>query len=475
MDTLLQDARYSIRTLLKHPGFTVVAVLALALGIGANTAVFTVVDAALLRPLPYKEPDRLVHIWETKLQEQFSQREPAYPDFRDWKENSRVFKDLAGYQGGGSVTLTGGDAPERIRGTAVTANFFSVLGVEPIIGQTFGPEDEQPGAERKVVVSHGLWQRRFGGDPSAVGKTLTFNDAAYTIIGVLPPGFQFAKVGPVEAWAALIPSPEQARRRNWYWLDVIARLEPGVSLEQARAEMNVEAGRLAREYPDSHKGVGIVLVPLREEIVGQVKPVLLALLGGVGFVLLIACANVANLLLARSASRQKEIAVRMAVGASRWRVIRQLLTESVVLALVGGAVGLLLARWGVDLLLAAIPDSLISFMPYLQGLGIDRTALGFTFGVSLLTGLVFGLAPALDASKPDLVDSLKEGGRTGGAAARSRLRNALVASEIALALVLLVGAGLMMESFVRLLRVDPGFDPTNVLAVEIPLAWEKYE
>jgi putative ABC transport system permease protein len=474
METLLQDVRYSVRTLVKSPGFTAVAVLALALGIGANTAVFTVVDAALLRPLPYDEPDRLVHLWETKLQDQFSQHEASYPDFLDWQENTRSFEGLAGYMDGGSVTLAGRDEPERIKATVVTPNFFDLLGAAPILGRTFQPEDAQRGAEPTVVLSYGLWQRHFGGDPGALGQTLAFNGTSYRVVGVLPAGFRFAKVGEVEAWGALVPSERQLARRNLYWLKIIARLAPDVTLEQAQAEMSREAGRLASEYPDSHTGIDIAVVPLHDEIVGRAKPILIALLGAVAFVLLIACANVANLLLARSAARQKEIAVRAALGAGRRRIARQLLTESFVLARAGGAAGLLLARWGVDLLVAAVPGSLISSMPYLRDLAIDWTALGFTLAVSVATGLVFGLAPAVQVSKPDLLEALKEGGRAVPGPGRSRLRNALVVSEIALALVLLVGAGLMAESFARMMQVDPGFDPENVLAVQVPLASEKY-
>ena len=473
MGNLLQDLRYGFRVLLKKPGFTVVAILTLALGVGANTAIFTVVDAALLRPLPYKEPARLVHLWETTPRQQFSEREASYPDYLDWKGNNQVFEDLAGYTRR-SFTLTGIDAPDRLQGAAVTDNFFQVLGVEPIMGRSFRKGEDQPGAERLVILSHGLWQRRFGADPNVVGRSLTLNGDSYTVAGILPKDFQFAPAGAVELWTPLNPNPDQMTRRFMHWLNVIARLKLGVSREQAQAGMAPIARAIEQEYSESHAGTGIKAVSLHEQIVGKVKPILLVLLGAVCFVLLIACANVANLLLARSAARRKEIAIRTALGASRWRLIRQLLTESVALALLGGAAGLLLAQWGVGLLVAGIPESQLVSMPYLRGLDINGWVLLFTFAVSLLTGLVFGLAPALQASKLNLQESLKDGGKTSAVQTRQRLRNLLVVSEIALALVLLVGAGLMMKSLVRLLAVDPGFNPDNLLTMRVLLPMNKY-
>ncbi len=472
METLLKDVRHSIRYLLKHRSFTIIAVLAIALGVGANTAVFSVVNAALLRSLPYRESDRLVDISETKMTEQFGRHEASYPDYLDLRQRPEVFEDVAGYTGAGSMTLSGTDTPERVTMSFVTANFFSVLGVEPTVGRTFRPGDDVKGAERTVVLGYSVWQRRFGGDPNAVGQTLVFDGQPFTVVGVVPASFRFAKVGSVEVWGAFIPPP-RAERRNLYFLNTVARLKQGVAFEQAQSAMHAEGQRLSREYPDSHAGVDILLVPLRDELVGNVKPVLLALLGAVAFVLLIACSNVANLLLARSAARRKEIAVRLALGASRWRVVRQLLTESAVLSIVGGGVGLLLGIWGTDLFVSAIPTSLVGFMPYMKDAGVDRATLAFTFGVSMLTGLVFGIVPALQATRHDPQEALKEGGKT-SAPARSTLRSALVVSEIALALVLLVGAGLMMRSFVGLLGVDPGFDPANVLSVEVPLTGQTY-
>jgi putative ABC transport system permease protein len=473
METLLQDIRYSIRTLAKKPAFTIVAVLTLALGIGANTAIFTVVDAALIRSLPYENPDALVHFWETVQKQDFNRREASYPDYLDLRGQNQVFEDMAGYNGS-SLTLTGQDVPERIRAARVTSSFFPVLGVKAMLGRTFLEGEDKPGGEPIVILSHGLWQRRFGADPDIIGQTLSLNGDTYTVVGVLPPQFKFAKVGDAEAWVPLNPLPFQVNRRGNYWVNVIARIKSGVTLEQAQAEMNSFAEHFGQQYPESHTGVGIRLVNLQEEFVGGIKPVLLALLGAVGFVLLIACANVANLLLTRSAGRRKEIAIRVALGASRFRLIQQLLTESFVLALLGGVLGLLWALWGVELLVAAIPASLLNFMPYLQALTIDARVLGFTTAITLLTGVAFGIAPALQATGQELHQSLKEGGRSSGGSARAGLRGALVVAEVALALVLLVGAGLMMRSLVRLLQVDPGFDTNNLLTFQLTLPDARY-
>ncbi|HEV2915209.1 MAG TPA: ABC transporter permease [Pyrinomonadaceae bacterium] len=475
MGALLRDLRYGARMLWQKPGFTLVAVLTLGFGIGANTAIFTVVDAALLRPLPFKEPARLVHLWETTPQQQqeFNEREASYSDYLDWRGQTQVFEDLAGYSYR-SFALTGGETPERIAGAAVTDSFFKVLGVEPVLGRSFQDGDARAGAPRLVMMSYGLWQTRFGGNPDIIGQSLVSGGNTYTVIGVLPQSFKFAPTASAELWTPLIPSPDQLARRSWHWLHVIGRLKPGLTIEQGQAEMAVIARAIAHDHPESHTGTGIRLVSLHEQIVGKVKPVLFALLGTVCFVLLIACANVANLLLARAAARQKEIAIRTAMGAGRWRLIRQLLTESILLSMVGGALGLLLAQWGVDLLVAAIPDSQLSSMPYLQGLGMDGRVLVFTLAVTLMTGLVFGLAPAFQSSKLNLQESLKEGGRTSGAQMRQRLRNLLVVAEVALALVLLVGAGLMMKSLLRLLAVDPGFNPENLLTMQVALPAAKY-
>ena len=473
MNNLWTDLRYAIRVLVKNPGFALAAVLTLALGIGANTAVFTVVNAALLRGLPYRNPERLVHLWETTPRQDFSQHEASYPDFLDWREN-QVFEGVAAYAGGSGLTLTGRGAPARLPATLVSSNFFTVLGVEAMRGRAFRPEEDQPSAAPTVMLSYGLWQRLFGADPNIIGQSLTLDDRPYNVIGILPPSFQFAPRGDSELWAAYQPPPEQLTSRGTHGAKVIARLKAGVSFEQAQAEMRAIGRRIEQQYP-SHTGTTIILVPLHEQIVGAIKPVLLVLLGAVGFVLLIACANVANLLLARASARRKEVAIRAALGASRWRLMRQMLTESMLLALVGGGVGLLIAQWGVAALVAAIPEFQLNTMPYLRGLSLDRGMLAFTGLLSLLTGIVFGLAPAWQASKLELQAVLKEGGRASGGTTRHRLRDALVVTEIALALVLLVGAGLMMRSVWRLLEVNPGFRTENLLTMRISLPEAKYQ
>jgi len=471
MPTLWPDLRYGARALLKNPSFALIAVVTLAMGIGANTAIFTVVNAALLRGLPYREPDRLVHLWEMTPQKEFPRREASYPDFLDWRRN-QSFESMAAYSGGG-FTLTGRGAPERIQGARGSADFFKALGVEPILGRAFRPGEDSPGAANVVLLSYGFWQRRFGGDAAIVGQSLTLNGSPYTVIGVLPPNFQFAPRGGAEMWTPYVPNEAQLSRRYMHGTNVIGRLKPGVSIEQATADMRVIGERIVAQYAESHTGTGIQLVPLHEEIVGGVKPILLALLCAVGFVLLIVCANVASLTLVRSAGRAPEIAIRMALGATRARVARQLLTESALLALIGGAAGLLLARWGIGALIAAIPETQLSAMPYLRGLRLDGSILAFTAGLSLLTGIVFGLAPAFQASRRELSESLKTGGKSPGVA-RQRLRNGLVVTEIALALVLLVGAGLMTKSLLRLMAVDPGFRTENLFMITVILPAAKY-
>jgi len=473
MESLMQDLRYAARMLVKTPAFAAVAVVTLALGIGANTAIFTVVNAALLRSLPYREPDRLVHLWETNQQQNIDQREASYPDYLDWKTQTQSLDSVAGYNAGGA-TLTERGAPEQIGAARVTSNFFDLLGVEPVLGRAFLPGEDRPGGERIAILSHGLWQRSFAGDPNVLGQSVTLNGNAYTIVGVLPARFQFAKAGMTDVWLPLNPGDWQVSRRYMHWLKVIGRLKPGVTREQAQDDMTVIGHRIEQENPQSHTATGIRVVSLHDEIVGPVKPLLLVLLGAVGFVLLIACANVANLLLARAAGRRKEVAIRAALGASRSRLIRQFLTEALVLALAGGAAGLLWAEWGVRLLVAAIPRSLINFMPYLEGLTIDFKVLGFTCAVTLLTGVVFGLAPALQSAKHSLQEAMTEGGRASAGSTRARLRALLVISEVALALVLLVGAGLMLASFMRLLKVDPGFDPNNLLTFQLTLPYKTY-
>lgn len=474
MESFWKDLRHSIRSLSKKPGFTFVIVLTLALAIGANTAIFSVVNAALLKPLPYAEPDRLVHLWESTPQKSYPKREASYPDFQDWRL-CEAFDGMAAYRGGGGFMLATPESTERIDAGLVSGNFFSVLGVKPLLGRSLTEADEKQGAERVVLLSHGFWQRRYAGDANIVGKQIILSGNPYQVVGVLPPEFQFAKRGSAEVWTPWQNSQSMLTRRFMHWVNVIARLKPGVSLEQASAAMQPITARIAQEHSESHTGTGIQVVPLHQEFVGNIKPLLVLLLVAVGFVLLIACSNVANLLLVRASGRQKEVAIRSALGASAARLVRQLLTESLALATLGGIVGLLLAHWGVDALISAIPDNLLNFMPYLRGVKIDASALAFTAALTLTVSLLFGLAPALQASKADLQSVLKEGGKTSGASARQGLRNVLVVAEVALALVLLVGAGLMVRSLWGLINVDPGFNPKNLLTFTFTLPPAAYD
>ena len=474
MNDLWYDIRYGVRLLFKNPGLTAILVLALALGIGANSAIFSVVNALLLRPLPYKDSGRLVWVWET--QPQLSQAPFTPADFLDYQSQNKSFEQVATYFPQ-SLTLTGREEPERLRGTVVSADFFSILGAQPLAGRTLLPQEGQPGAERVAIISQGLWQRRFNSDPGALGKTLTLNGTNFTVVGVMPQDFRYPSPT-TDLWLnprQVIPersvgSTDDARaNRKNHWLPMIARLKPGVSVEQAQADMESVARQLGQQFNSNH---GVKVITLQERIVGDVRPTLLALLGAVGLVLLIACANVANLLLARASARQREFAIRTAHGASRLRVIRQLFTESILLALLGCGVGLLLAYWGVELLTSALPPD----TPRLKEIGLDSRALGFTVLVSVLTGLIFGLAPALRASAVNLTESLKEGGRGSSEGFRSnRVRSLLVVSEIALSLVILVSAALLVRSYQHLQDVDPGFNPSNMLTLQISLPIKKYD
>ena len=474
MESFWKDWRHSIRSLSKTPGFTFVIVLTLALAIGANTAIFSVVNAALLKPLPYAEPDRLVHLWESTPQKNYPKREASYPDFQDWQQ-CEAFDGMAAYRGGGGFMLTTPEGFERVDGGLVSGNFFSVLGVKPLLGRSLTEADDKQGAERVVLLSFGFWQRRYAGDPSVVGKQIVLSGNACQIIGVLPPEFQFAPRGSADIWASWQPSGGMVTRRFMHWVNVIARLKPGVSLEQAKAAMQPITSRIAQEHAESHTGTGIQVVPLHQEFVGNIKPLLVLLLVAVGFVLLIACSNVANLLLVRASGRQKEVAIRSALGASAGRLVRQMLTESLALATLGGVVGLALAYWGVDALISSIPDNLLNSMPYLRSVKIDGQTLVFTGALSLTVSFLFGLAPALQATNADLQSVLKEGGKTSGAAARQGLRNGLVVIEVALALVLLVGAGLMVRSLWGVINVDPGFNPRNLLTFTFTLPPASYD
>ncbi|MGH9940808.1 MAG: ABC transporter permease [Pyrinomonadaceae bacterium] len=471
MTTLLQDVRYGLRVLLKNPGFTFVAVLALALGIGANTAIFSVVNGVLLRPLPFPQAEQLMTISLTNLRRGTTGGAVAYLDFKDWRAQSSSFEAMTVYSDASAALTSGEGEPEQVEGVVATPDVLKVSGVAPAMGRGFTPEDGQPGAPRVVVISHGLWQRRFAADPAIVGQTISLDGAGATVIGVMPRRFRFPLDLNPEFWSLLDETAQLNTHRGAVYLGAVARLKPGVSLEQAQAELSGIAKRLGELYPPYNQNRGVALLSLHERVTGDVKPALLVLLGAVAFVLLIACANVANLLLARAAARGKEIAVRTALGASRWRIMRQLLTESVLLSLGGGALGLLFAAWGLDLLVAGIPED----MPRLSEINLDAPVLLFTFGVSLATGVVFGLAPALQASKVDLNVSLKETGRGTTAGRRQgRVRSVLVVAEVALSLMLLVGAGLLLESFMQLRSIDPGFDAEGVLTAELTLPEAKY-
>ncbi|HZB44621.1 MAG TPA: ABC transporter permease, partial [Pyrinomonadaceae bacterium] len=448
---LWQDLRYGARKLRKSPGFTLVAVMTLALGIGANTAVFSVVNAVLLRPLPYKDPERLVRLSE--YSEKIPEISVSYPNFLDWREQQTSFELMAAMQPG-SYNLSGEGEPERLAGGHVSPEFFKVLGVEPALGRSFTEEENRPGVGRVAVISHSLWQRRFGSDPGILGRALTLNGEPYTVVGVTRRGFVYGAPTDVYVPLGSLVDRQMLMRDNHSGIYVLARMKPGVTAEGALREMQTIAARLA--------GNGVALRPLSEFFVGDVRPALLVLLGAVGLVLLIACANVANLLLARAATRGREIALRTALGASRLRVMRQLLVESVLLSLAGGAAGLLLAVWGVGFLRTAAEENL----PPTAEVGLDSNVLLFTFLVSILTGIVFGFAPALQASRADLNSALKEGARsqTGGRS-RQRVRSALIVAEVALSLLLLIGAGLLLKSFAHLREAPLGFEPAGLLTM----------
>ncbi len=477
MNTLLLDLRYAVRMLAKRPGFTVVAVLTLAIGIGATTAIFSVVNAVLLRPLPYKEPDRLVQFWETNPLKGWTENVVAPANYLDWQSRSESFELMSAYfgsqtrdAGASNFYLTGDGEPERLQGLGVTGEFFSVLGVEPMHGRGFRPEETWQG-NNVVVLSYGLWQRRFGGDPNIVGQTISLNGRAQTVVGIMPESFYFP-TKEIELWSTLGMTRDQMMQlRRPHFLRVIARLKPGVTIEQARAEMTRIASDLEQEYPDTNTQMGVGLGTQQEWYVEKTRPMLLIFIAAVGFVLLIACVNVANLMLARAATRAREIAIRTALGAGRWRIVRQLLTESLLLASAGGALGLLLAVWARDLLLAFSPGNIYRF----DETSLDLRAIAFTFGITLLTSLMFGLFPALQISKPDLTSTLKEGQKGAGGSRGVGPLKLLVVAEIALSLVPVIGAGLMIKSFVRLLEVDPGVDPNNVLTFRIALPRPRYQ
>jgi predicted permease len=462
MSTLFADLRYSLRLFKRSPGFVLVAGIALALGIGANTAIFSVVNGVLLQPLAYPEPARLMTVYESTRE--FSHSSLAYPNFQDWRRTERSFTDIAAFRGD-DFNFTGSGQPEHLAGEWASGSLLSVLGVNPMLGRNFLPDEDRPNGTAVAILNYGFWKRRFGGDPHVLGRTMTLNARNYTVIGVLGPDFRFRDEAdvftPLGQWNLV----ELNDRDTHPGLHAVARLKPGVTLAAAQAEMDSIARQLALEYPKSNQGHGIAIVPLKDDLVGQIRPTLLLLLGAVGFVLIIACANVANLLLARATGRRREFAIRTALGADRWRVIRQLLTESVLLSAASGALGLLLAVWGTRFVLAAVPDML----PRSRDVSLDPYVLAFTLGVSILTGVLFGLAPAFHSSNVNPQESLKEGAR-GSGGGRHRAEGVFVALEVGLAVVLLVGAGLMIQSIWRLWKVDPGFDTHNILTAQMALS-----
>lgn len=466
MEALMQEIRHSLRTLSRNRSFSIIAVLALSLGIGVNSSIFSVVNGVLLKPLAYRDPDRLIRIWEKWGG--FDRGSVSYPNFKDWRERNQSFEKMAAYRWTG-FNLTGGDQPERLSGRQVSSELLDVLGVAPAVGRNFRPEEDREGANPVAIISDSLWKRRFGGAQSALDQSLILNDQAYQIVGVLPTDFNYLHKAdvlvPIEA------SKERSlKERSWHpGTQVLARLKTGVNLEQARTDMTSIAGALGEEFPATNKEHWVTLGSLYDAMVGDVRKLLLLLLAAVGFVLLIACANVANLMLARASARQKEIAIRSALGASRLRIIRLLIVESIILALIGGALGLLTAYWGTGLALKALPDAL----PRVHDIKVDSNVLLFALVASLVTGVVFGLAPALQASNPNMNETLKEGGRA-GSTGRQGLRSALVIGEIAISLVLLVGSGLLIRSFVALNRVSAGFDDRNLLTFDVSLSSKEF-
>ncbi len=459
MMSFWQDIRYGLRVLLKNPGFTAIAVLTLALGIGANTALFSVVNGVLLNPLPFPNPDRLVAVYSKTAE--FQESSISYPNFLDWVKDNHSFSKLGAFRGE-EYNMTGEGEPERLHGHMISADFFPALGVNPILGRYFLPEEDKPGAAPVAIIGDGLWKRKFGFSRDVLGKRIALNGKGYTVIGVAKS--QIADLSPSDVYVPIgqWTEPTFLNRGISMGTNAIGRLKPGVTFEQAVADMNSVGANLATAYPETNKDTSVTLVPLKTDVVGSVRGILLVLLGAVSFVLLIACANVANLLLARATGRFREFAIRSALGASPGRVIRQLLTESVMLSITGGAIGLLLAKWGTKALLAALPETL----PRVEDIGIDGHVLLFTVGISVVTGIVFGLVPALKTLRPDMHETLKEGGR-GSSGSRHRTQSVFVAVEMAMAVVLLIGAGLMIRSLAALWSINPGFSPKNVLEFSI--------
>ncbi len=477
INTLFQDLNYGLRMLLKHPGVTAIAVLTLALGIGANTAIFSVVNAVLLNPLPYREPDRVVSLWENVPTHGRWRVAPA--NFFDWKKQNTVFQDVAAF-GGNSLTLTGDGEPEQITGARVSAGYFAVVGVDPILGRAFLPEEYEPGKGRVVILGYPYWQGRYGGDRNIINRSITLDGTNHTVVGVMPSGLYPAwpttsghltfDEQQQQFWTPMSFTPEWAGVRSAHVLGVVARLKPGVSIEQASTEMDTLGARLAQEHQEN-RGEGIIVNQFMNEVVGNVRPALFTLLGAVGLVLLIACANVAGLLLAQHAGRSKEIAIRAALGAGRSRLVRQFFLEGLLLSFFGTAIGLAIATLGTKALLQFVPAG----VPRLAQVSLDLRVLGFTMLISLATCLIFGLIPAWHASKPDLHTTLEQSGRTSGpGASRLRFRQLLVVFQVSIAVMLVIGAGLLIKSFWMLQKVDPGFRAEGVLSAGLTLPWTKY-
>jgi putative ABC transport system permease protein len=468
LEEIWQDMRFGLRMLQKNPGFTLIAIITLALGIGANTAIFSVVNAALLRPLPYDNPDRIMSVSVMQPQKGVYQLPFALPNYLDLRERAQSFTEIAAYRGW-QYTITGAGEPVTVFGERVTANLFPVLGVQPMIGRYFLPEEDATGNDSAVILSYGLWQSRFGGDRNIINSPIMIDDAPRTVVGVMPPGFYFSTKS-VELWVPLSPTKRDLNRALGN-MRVIARLKPGINLKQAQAEVKTIAAQLEQQYPENNKDQGIQVATLQEDIVGNIKPALLMLLGAVTFVLLIACGNVANLQLAQAIARQKDIAIGMAMGATRGRLVRQLLTESIALSVIGGLLALLLAHFGAKLLVRLSTDR----MPRVSETAIDFNVLFFTLLLAVGVGILFGLVPALQATKPDVSSLIKEGGASMMGLGRGRIRNVLVIAEVALAIILMVGAGLMIKSFNRLTQVNVGFNTKNILTMGVFLSPARYK
>ena len=468
METLIKDLRYGVRSFLKRPSFLVIAISTLALGIGATTAMFTLVNSLLLRPLQFPEPERIVLFKGVNPKLGTTDGMMSIPDIVDWQKQSQSFEQIAVFYTGGLFISTG-EETERARAAGASPDFFPLFRINPISGRTFQPQDLVENTEAVTVISYALWQRRFGGTTDVVNRKITLNGRPATIVGIMPAGFNYPR--DTEIWVPLELNPNTQPRVNHAY-EVVTRLKPGVPLSQAQAEMDTINQRLEQAYVETNNGWGVRLIELRESLVGELRPSLLILLGAVAFVLLIACANVANLLLARAASRQKEIALRTALGASRMRVVRQLLTESVMLSVVSGLLGLALSLWLIKLLIALTPPN----TPRIEEIGIDLRVFGFTLGVTVLAGLLFGLLPALQTSRPNLNETLKDSGQRGSeTGGRNRIGGLLIVSEIALSFILLAGAGLLIKSFMHLREINPGFNPDNVLAMRLALPPGKYQ